>query len=313
MAEKNRVSLKLPAADDLFSTQKEREEEHLEKVIMLPPSEINDFPNHPFQVRMDEEMMKMTESIQKYGILVPCLVRPKGDGSYEMVSGHRRKTAASLAGKDSIPCIVRSLSDDEAIVVMVDSNLQREKILPSEKGFAYKMKLEAMKRQAGRPAKNNLTPVVSDYQKPRSNEELGKQVGESREQIRRYIRLTELVPELLSLVDEGKIALRPAVELSFLTEEQQNWLVQGIGYEDCTPSLAQAIKMRRFSDEKRLNPDVILSILSEEKPNQVEQVKIPKERITRYFPAGTSVKKMEETIIHALELYRKVNRDRQTR
>lgn len=308
MAEKNRVSLKLPAADDLFSTQKEREEEHLEKVIMLPPSEINDFPNHPFQVRMDEEMMEMADSIQKYGILVPCLVRPGKSGGYEMVSGHRRKTAAALARLEIVPCIVRNLTDEEAILVMVDANLQREKILPSEKAFAYQMKMDALRRQGMR---SDLTsrPVGEKL----SVDEVSKDSPDSSRQIHRYIRLTYLIMPILDMVDAGKIALRPAVELSYLSKEEQTELAHAMEYEDCTPSLAQAIKMRRFSDEKRLNPDVILSILSEEKPNQVEQVKIPKERITRYFPAGTSVKKMEETIIHALELYRKVNRDRQTR
>ena len=304
---KNSVAGLLTSVDDLFSTQESRDEAKLERVINLSPAEISDFPNHPFKVRMDEEMQQMAESVKEHGVLVPALVREKPDGGYEMIAGHRRKRAAELAELSKIPCIVRNLTDDEAIIVMVDSNLQREKILPSEKAFAYKMRLEAVNRQAGRPKKENLTPVVSK-KNPRTNEQLAEKVGESREQIRRYIRLTYLLPEILDMVDDGKIALRPAVELSYLAEKEQHFLLDTMFSEDCTPSHAQAIKMRKFSQEGKLNPDVILSIMQEEKPNQKEQIKSPKERISRYFAPGTPVQKIEDTIVKALELYRKRQR-----
>ena len=304
---KNSVAGLLTSVDDLFSTQESRDEAKLERVINLSPGEISDFPNHPFKVRMDEEMQQMAESVKEHGVLVPALVREKSGGGYEMVAGHRRKRAAELAELSEIPCIVRNLTDDEAIIVMVDSNLQREKILPSEKAFAYKMRLEAMNRQAGRPKKENLTPAVSE-KNLRTNEQLAEKVGESREQIRRYIRLTYLLPEMLDMVDDGKIALRPAVELSYLAEKEQHFLLDTMFSEDCTPSHAQAIKMRKFSQEGKLNPDVILSIMQEEKPNQKEQIKIPKERISRYFAPGTPAQKIEDTIIKALELYRKRQR-----
>lgn len=292
--------------DDLFSTQDDRAESQLEKVVTLNPAEISDFPNHPFKVKQDDDMAEMVESIKKYGVLVPALVRPKEDGGYEMVAGHRRKFAASLAGVSEIPCIVRSLTDDEATIIMVDSNLQREKILPSEKAFAYKMKLEAMKRQ-GQRSDLTSTPLVS---KSRSNEELGQKNGDSREQVRRFIRLTELIPPVLQMVDDGKIAFRPAVELSYLSKEQQESLYSTMECEDCTPSLAQAIKMKEFSKDGKLTDEVILSIMQEEKPNQREQLKIPKERISKYFAPGTPAQKIEDTIIKALELYRKRERQR---
>ena len=292
--------------DDLFSTQDDRADSQLEKVVMLNPAEISDFPNHPFQVRQDDDMAEMIESIKKYGVLVPALVRPKEDGGYEMVAGHRRKFAASLAGIAEIPCIVRSLTDDEATIVMVDSNLQREKILPSEKAFAYKMKLDAMKRQ-GQRTDLTSTPLVS---KSRSNEELGQKNGDSREQVRRFIRLTELIPPVLEMVDDGKIAFRPAVELSYLSKEQQEALYSTMECEDCTPSLAQAIKMKEFGKDGKLTDEVILSIMQEEKPNQKEQFKMPKERISKYFAPGTPPQKIEDTIIKALDLYRKRERQR---
>lgn len=301
---KNNVAGLLTSVDDLFSTQESRDEAKLERVINLPPGEISDFPNHPFKVRMDEEMQQMAESVKEHGVLVPVLVREKPDGGYEMIAGHRRKRAAELAELPEIPCIVRNLTDDEAIIVMVDSNLQREKILPSEKAFAYKMRLDAMKRQGKR---TDLTSVPV-AQKLTSRAELGKAVGESQDQVRRYIRLTYLLPEILDMVDDGKIALRPAVELSYLAEKEQHFLLDTMFSEDCTPSHAQAIKMRKFSQEGKLNPDVILSIMQEEKPNQKEQIKIPKERISRYFAPGTPAQKIEDTIIKALELYRKRQR-----
>lgn len=296
--------------DDLFSTDESRAEAQLEKVTKLNPAEISDFPNHPFKVRQDDDMAEMVESIKKYGVLVPALVRPKEDGGYEMVAGHRRKFAASLAGVSEIPCIVRSLTDDEATIVMVDSNLQREKILPSEKAFAYKMKLEAMKRQAGRPSKENLRPLDTNLIGTRSDEQLAKDSPDSARQIQRFIRLTELIPPVLQMVDDGKIAFRPAVELSYLSKEQQQTLLETMECEDCTPSLAQAIKMKEFSKDGKLTDEVILSIMQEEKPNQREQFKIPKERISKYFAPGTPVQKIEDTIIKALELYRKRERQR---
>lgn len=302
--------MRLPALDDLFSTQEERDEVRRETVRNIPISEINDFPNHPFKVKMDENMSDLVDSIKEHGVLVPALVRPKGDGTYEMVAGHRRKLASELAELEEIPCIIRDLTDDEATLIMVDSNLQRERILPSEKAFAYKMKLEAMKRQAGRPGKNSV-PVAQDLKGKTSRQLLGEQVGESQDQIRRYIRLTELIPPILDMVDDNKIAMRPAVELSYLSKTEQDILLDTMQLEDCTPSHAQAIKMRKFSEEGRLNEDVILSILSEEKGNQKEQFRMPKERISKYFTPGTSAKQMEDTIIKALELYRKRERSKE--
>lgn len=305
---KNNVAGLLTSVDDLFSTQESRDEAKLERVINLPPGEISDFPNHPFKVRMDEEMQQMAESVKEHGVLVPALVREKPSGGYEMVAGHRRKRAAELAELPEIPCIVRNLTDDEAIIVMVDSNLQREKILPSEKAFAYKMRLDAMRRIAGRPQKENCATPLHNFEGKRSRQILAEQVGESHEQVRKYIRFTYLLPEMLDMVDDGKIALRPAVELSYLAEKEQQFLLDTMFSEDCTPSHAQAIKMRKFSQEGKLNPDVILSIMQEEKPNQKEQIKIPKERISRYFAPGTPAQKIEDTIIKALELYRKRQR-----
>ena len=292
--------------DDLFSTDESRAEAQLEKVVTLNPADISDFPNHPFKVKQDEAMAEMVDSVKQYGVLVPALVRPKADGGYEMVAGHRRKCAATLASITEMPCIVRNLTDDEATIIMVDSNLQRETILPSEKAFAYKMKLEAMKRQ-GQRSDLTSTPLVS---KSRSNEELGQKNGDSREQVRRFIRLTELIPSVLDMVDSGKIAFRPAVELSYLSKEQQQSLYDTMECEDCTPSLAQAIKMKEFSRDGKLSAEVILSIMQEEKPNQREQFKMPKERISKYFVPGTPAQKIEDTIIKALELYRRRERQR---
>ena len=260
-----------------------------------------------FKVKTDEKMLEMVESVKEHGVLMPALVRPKPEGGYEMVAGHRRKMASELAGKENMPCLVRNLSDDEAVLIMVDSNLQREEVLPSEKAFAYKMKLEAMKRQ-GRRTDLTSVPVEPKF---RSNAELAKNSEDSITQIKRYIRLTELVLPILDMVDEGKIAMRPAVELSYLSKEQQEQLYDAMKMEDCTPSHAQAIKMRQFSEKGTLNPDVILSIMIEEKPNQAEQFKMPKKRIEKYFPKGTPSKKMEETIIRALELLRKRERGKE--
>ena len=259
---------------------------------------------------MDDKMVETIESIREHGVLVPALVREKPTGGYEMISGHRRKMASELAGLENIPCIVRNLSDDEAVIVMVDSNLQREEILPSEKAFAYKMKLDVMKRQ-GQRTDLTSSPLATKLKGKRSDELLGEEVGESKDQIRRYIRLTYLIPEILDMVDNKKIAMRPAVELSYLPKEEQEILYDTMESEDCTPSHAQAIKIRKFSAEGRLNEDVLLSIMSEEKPNQVEQWKIPKNRLEKYFPSGTTQQKMEETIIKALELYRKREKSRE--
>lgn len=296
--------------DDLFSTDESRAEAQLEKVVTLNPAEISDFPNHPFKVKQDEAMAEMVESVRKYGVLVPALVRPKEDGGYEMVAGHRRKFAAALAELTEIPCIVRNLTDDEATIIMVDSNLQRETILPSEKAFAYKMKLDAMKRQAGRPSKENCDPLGHNLVGVRSVEVLANNTTDSKTQIQRFIRLTELIPPVLQMVDDGKIAFRPAVELSYLSKEQQESLYSTMECEDCTPSLAQAIKMKEFSKDGKLTDEVILSIMQEEKPNQKEQFKMPKERISKYFAPGTPAQKIEDTIIKALELYRKRERQK---
>lgn len=322
MAKNNGYNLNLPSLDDLFTTQAEREDAKLEKVLLLPPEEISEFPNHPFQVRMDDAMKEMAQSVRENGVLVPALVRPREGGGYEMVSGHRRKRAAELAGLREIPCIIRNLTDDQAVVIMVDSNLQREQILPSEKAFAYKMKLDAMKRQGFR---SDLTsdPVGWKLNGNESANIVGKESGDSQTQVRRYIRLTNLIPELLSLVDNSmlkepgkpQMALRPAVELSYLRKEEQLDLFDLIEEMDVTPSHAQALKLRRLSEGKgqgqRLARDAIVSIMQEEKPNQVEQFRMPKERISKFFPAGTPAKKMEETIVKALELYRRRQRDRE--
>ena len=305
--EKKSAAELLTSVDDLFTTQAERDEAKRETVKSIPIAEISDFPNHPFKVRMDEAMLEMAESVKQYGVLVPAMVRPKPEGGYEMVAGHRRKLAAELVQQEEIPCLVRDLTDDEAVIIMVDSNLQREKILPSEKAFAYKMKLEAMKRQGQR---TDLTsrPVG---EKLYSVNELSNETSDSARQIHRYIRLTTLISPLLDMVDEGKIAMRPAVELSYLPENEQIALHGTMQMEDCTPSHAQAIKMRKFSEEGKLNEDVILSIMQEEKPNQKEQVRIPRDRISKYFSPRTPAKTIEDTIIKALELYRKRQRDRE--
>lgn len=302
---KSNASEMLTSLDSLFTTQEQRDEAKRDSVQDIPISQISDFPEHPFKVKQDEAMLEMAESVRQYGVLVPGLVRQLEDGSYQMVSGHRRKLASELAGRDTIPCIVRDLTDDEAVIIMVDSNLQRERVLPSEKAFAYKMKLDAMRRQGQR---TDLTsrPMV---EKLESVEKMGRDTGESGRQIQRYIRLTNLIPEILDMVDDGRIAFRPAVELSYLTEQEQSALYDTMGREDCTPSLAQAIKMKAFSRDGKLTDAVILSIMAEEKPNQKEQFRIPKERIIKYFKPGTPARTMEDTIIKALDYYRKRQRE----
>ena len=312
---KNSAANLLTSVDSLFTTQEERDIASQPRVQEIPIDQIDDFPNHPFKVRMDDNMIEMAESVKQHGILVPAIVRPKENGHYEMVAGHRRKLACTLIAKLQLPCIVRELTDEEATIIMVDSNLQREQLLPSEKAFAYKMRLDAMKRQGQR---TDLTSVPV-AQKLTSRVELGKAVGESQDQVRRYIRLTSLIPEILDLVDNSvlkekeklQIALRPAVELSYLTQQEQHDLYETMITEDCTPSHVQAMKMRKFSEEGRLNMDVIFSIMQEEKPNQKEQFKIPKERISKYFAPGTPAQKIEDTIVKALEFYRKRQREQE--
>lgn len=288
--------------DDLFSTDESRAEAQLEKVVMLNPADISDFPNHPFKVRQDEAMAEMVDSVKQYGVLVPALVRPKADGGYEMVAGHRRKCAATLAGITEMPCIVRNLTDDEATIIMVDSNLQRETILPSEKAFAYKMKLEAMKRQGER---TDLTssPLDKKLKGLTSAQQVSQKSGDSQPQIYRYIRLTELIPSILDMVDNGKIAFRPAVELSYLSKEQQQSLYDTMECEDCTPSLAQAIKMKEFSRDGKLTEEVIFSIMQEEKPNQREKPAFRDERITRLIPKSIPRGQETDFVIRALEFY----------
>ena len=271
-----------------------------ETVCTVPISLIDDFAEHPFQVRDDEDMERLVQSIDNNGVLNPVILRKNGD-RYELIAGHRRKHACLRLGISGIPAIVRELSRDEAVVEMVDSNLQREHILPSEKAYAYKMKMDAMKRKAGRP-KENSTPMVSNL---RTDEIIGEESGESREQVRRYIRLTELIPELLTMVDEEKIAFRPAVELSYLTRDEQTDLLETIESEDCTPSLAQAIRMKNLSKVGKLDMDTIFAIMTEQKPNQKEKIKIPMERLEQFFPRGMPQKQIEDTIVKALTLYQK--------
>ena len=312
---KNSAASLLTSVDSLFTTQDERDIASQPRVQEIPVDKIDDFPNHPFKVRMDDSMIEMAESVKQHGILVPAIVRPKENGHYEMVAGHRRKLACTLIAKLQLPCIVRELTDEEATIIMVDSNLQREQLLPSEKAFAYKMKLDAMKRQGQR---TDLTSRPLG-EKLLSVDQLSNETPDSARQIHRYIRLTELIPEVLDLVDNSvlkekdklQIALRPAVELSYLTQQEQHDLYETMTTEDCTPSHVQAMKMRKFSEEGRLNMDVIFSIMQEEKPNQKEQFKIPKERISKYFAPGTPAQKIEDTIVKALEFYRKRQREQE--
>lgn len=307
-----RDSIKLTSVDELFSTEESRADSQREKVLDIPLSEISDFPNHPFKVKADEAMLEMADSVKQYGVLVPGLVRPKPDGGYEMVAGHRRKKASELAGKETMPCIVRELDDDEATIIMVDSNLQRESILPSEKAFAYKMKLEAMNRKAGRPTNENRSQVGNNFSSKRTGEVLAEQVGESKNQIFRYIRLTKLIPPILEMVDEKRIAFNPAVEISYLAEKEQQDLYNTMQSEDCTPSLAQAQRMKKLSQDGRLNVDVIFSILTEEKPNQKEKFQIRRDRIDRFFPKNFTEKQKEDLIVQLLESwYRKRQKEQE--
>ena len=308
MKERPLIDLGMTGYDELFMNDAERREAMLPKIYNVPLSEIDDFPDHPFQVRLDEDMDQLVESVKERGVITPITLRQKTDGRYEIVSGHRRRKACELAGLATVPAEIKELTRDEAIILMVESNLQRSIILPSEKAFSYKMRLEAMKRQ-GQRTDLTSTPVVS---KSRSNEELAEQIGESREQVRRYIRLTELIPELLDMVDENKIAFRPAVELSYLTETEQHNLLNSISYNDATPSLPQAIRLKEFSKAGKLSAEVIEAILGEEKPNQKEKISFKAERLRPYISSTVPLEKTEDYIIKALEYYQRA-RERQKR
>ena len=299
----------LTKLDDLFTTQAQREEEKLSKIRDIPLELIDDFPDHPFKVRDDEDMLQLIESIRDRGVITPATVRQKEDGRYELISGHRRKRACELAGFQTLRCEVVDLSRDEATILMVESNFQRSQILPSEKAFAYKMRLDAMKRQAGRPRKNNLVPVGQNY----SREELASQSGESQTQIQRYIRLTYLVPELLEFVDQGRIKMRPAVELSYLDEDCQRDIVDEIDMNDATPSHDQTIRMRKFFEEGKLITEVIQAIMSEEKPNQKEKITLSMDRVEKFIPKSIKISQREDFICKALEHYNKYLRQRADR
>ena len=302
MARNKRTEIELTAYDDLFETDESRAEANLSKIREIPISEIDEFPDHPFKVLMNEDMEQLVESVSRSGVMVPATVRQKEDGRYELISGHRRKKACELAGLETLKCEVKELTHDEAIIVMVESNLQRSVILPSEKAFAYKMRLEAMKRQ-GQRTDLTCSPVGNKLQGVKSSDELAEKVGESKNQIFRYIRLTELVPEILQMVDERQIAFRPAVEISYLSEEQQYTLLEAMGYNDATPSLAQAIKMKKFMQEGKLTDEVIQSIMQEEKPNQKEKPAFKDERITKLIPKSIPRGQETDFVVKALEFY----------
>ena len=304
--------IELTSLDDLFSTEENRQEAKLEKIRDIPLSELHPFKNHPFHVRDDEAMMETADSVRQYGVLVPAIARPDPNGGYELVSGHRRHRASELAGMETMPVIVRELDDDAAVLVMVDSNLQRENILPSERAFAYKMKLEAMKRQAGRPLKENGSQVGNHFGK-KSSELLAEQTGQSKNQVFRYIRLTELIPDLLEMVDERKIALNPAYELSFLKKEEQEQLLDAMDSEQATPSLSQAQRLKKFSQEGHLTPDVMCAIMSEEKKSEWDRVTLSSETLRKYFPKSYTPKKMQETIVKLLEAWQRQRQREQER
>lgn len=305
-------NIKLTSYDEIFQNEETRTDEQREKVQQIAVSEITDFPEHPFQVKEDEALMEMADSIKKYGVLAPVLVRPKPDGGYEMVSGHRRKRASELAGVKTIPCIVREMDRDTAIIAMVDANLQRENILPSEKAFAYKLKLEAIKRQAGRPNKQNPVQVELDLRGTQSRDILAKKSGESGPQIYRYIRLTELSPELRQMVDDKKIALNPAVELSFLKPDEQSLLLDEIAKQEATPSLSQAQRLKKYSQEGKLDGNVMDAIMTEEKKG-FEKLTLPGDRLEKYFPKTYTPKQIEDTIFKLLEQWQRKRQQEQER
>ena len=303
----------LPTLDDLFSTQELRDDAKLSKIRDIPLELIDDFPDHPFKVRDDEDMIQLVESVKERGVITPATVRQKEDGRYELISGHRRKRACELAGFEALRCEVVDLDRDAATVLMVESNYQRSQILPSEKAFAYKMRLEAMKRQAGRPSKENASPLATNFAQGRSDTELGEQVGESKDQVRRYIRLTNLVPELLDLVDEGKIKMRPAVELSYLDEDSQRAVVDEIDLNQCTPSHDQTIRMRKFFTDGKLTPEVVSAIMGEEKPNQREKIVLRGAKVRSLIPKNIPVSQTEDYVVKALEHYSRFLRQRAER
>ena len=302
----------LPTLDDLFSTQEMRDDAKLAKIRDIPLELIDDFPDHPFKVRDDEDMMQLVESVKERGVITPATVRQKEDGRYELVSGHRRKRACELAGFETLRCEVVNLTRDEATILMVESNFQRSQILPSEKAYAYKMRLEAMKRQ-GQRTDLTSSPVATKLSQGRSDVELAEQVGESKDQIRRYIRLTNLVPELLDLVDEGRMKMRPAVEISFLDEDCQRDLVDEIDLNDCTPSHDQTIRMRKMFEEKKLTPEAIQAIMSEQKPNQRERIVLSGDKVRQYIPKNIPLNQTEDYVCKALEHYASYLRKRAER
>ena len=310
---KSDFTLPTNTLDDLFSTQEERDDAKLAKIRDIPLTEIDNFPDHPFKVRDDEDMLQLVESVKERGVITPATVRQKEDGRYELVSGHRRKRACELAGFEALRCEVVDLDRDAATVLMVESNYQRSQILPSEKAFAYKMRLEAMKRQAGRPSKENASPLATNFAQGRSDTELGEQVGESKDQVRRYIRLTNLVPELLDLVDEGKIKMRPAVELSYLDEDSQRAVVDEIDLNQCTPSHDQTIRMRKFFTDGTLTPEVVSAIMGEEKPNQREKIVLRGDKVRSLIPKNIPVSQTEDYVVKALEHYSRFLRQRAER
>ena len=310
---KSDFTLPTNTLDDLFSTQEERDDAKLAKIRDIPLELIDDFPDHPFKVRDDEDMIQLVESVKERGVITPATVRQKEDGRYELISGHRRKRACELAGFEALRCEVVDLDRDAATVLMVESNYQRSQILPSEKAFAYKMRLEAMKRQAGRPSKENASPLATNFAQGRSDTELGEQVGESKDQVRRYIRLTNLVPELLDLVDEGKIKMRPAVELSYLDEDNQRAVVDEIDLNQCTPSHDQTIRMRKFFTDGKLTPEVVSAIMGEEKPNQREKIVLRGDKVRSLIPKNIPVSQTEDYVVKALEHYSRFLRQRAER
>ena len=291
-------NIELKSVDDLFATEEIREDAQREKVQNIPLGELHPFKNHPFKVKDDAAMQDTVDSVREYGVLVPAIARPDPSGGYELIAGHRRHHASELAGKETMPVIVRDLDDDAATIIMVDSNLQREELLPSERAFAYKMKLEAMKRQAGRPSRENVSQVGTQK---RSDQIMAEQVGESRNQIQRFIRLTELIPTLLDMVDERKIAFNPAVELSYLKKEEQTLLLEAMDSEQATPSLSQAQRLKKFSQQKMLSLDVMRAVMSEEKKTDLDRVTLKNETLRKYFPKSYTPKQMEDTIIKLLE------------
>lgn len=303
-------NIRLTSVDELFSTEESREDAQREKVVEIALSQLHPFQNHPFQVRDDQAMQETADSIREYGVLVPAIARPDPNGGYELIAGHRRHRASQLAGKETMPVIIRELDDDAATIIMVDSNLQRETLLPSERAFAYKMKLEAMKRQAGRPSKNSAQ-LGRNFDGKESREILAEQVGQSRNQISRYIRLTELIPELLELVDERKIALNPAYELSFLKKEEQTKLLDAMESEQTTPSLSQAQRLKKFSQEGHLSLDVMRAILSEEKKSEVDKVTLTSDTLRKYFPKSYTPQRMQDTIIKLLEQWQRRQKEQE--